>query len=94
MIHMLCRVRVQDFDRWMEVFQSHREAHLAAGLTLLRVSRERGDGSHVFFSFDVADMDRARGFIEAPEAAEAGQDSGVIEGEYHFVDVTEGYGVD
>jgi hypothetical protein len=36
--------------------------------------------------FEVASMDKAREFIGNPEAAQAGEASGAIDGEYHFVE--------
>lgn len=90
--HMLCRVRVRDYDKWLAIFQSHRAAHEAAGMKLLRISRELGDPGNVFFSFELEDVERAKAFIEAPEAAQSGAESGVIDGEYHFVEGVAGYG--
>jgi hypothetical protein len=36
--------------------------------------------------FEVASIAKAREFMGNPEAGEAGQASGVIDGEYHFVE--------
>ena len=85
MIHMLCRNRVQDFARWKAVFDANREAGEAAGLTLVGLWTELGDPNHVFFRFEVEDLERAKAFISAPEAARAGEVSGVLDGECFFV---------
>lgn len=85
MIYMLCRNRVADFSRWKAVFASHQAAHQQAGLRLLHVWRSLEEPNNVFFLFEVASMDKAREFISNPEAAKAGEASGVIDGEYHFV---------
>ncbi len=90
MIYMLCRNRVADFSRWKSVFASHQAAHEQAGLRLVHLWRgveevDDGEPHNVFFIFEVASMDRARTFISTPEAARAGEASGVIDGEYHFV---------
>lgn len=86
MLVMACRNRVNDFATWQRVFESHREAHLAAGLTLRFLGRGLDDPDQIFYSFDVADLERAKAFIHAPDAAEVGRSSGVIDGEYRFID--------
>jgi hypothetical protein len=77
MIYMLCRNRVADFSRWKAVFASHETAHRNAGLRLVQIWRAVADPNNVFFMFEVASIAKAR---------EAGQASGVIDGEYHFVE--------
>lgn len=91
MIVMLCRNRVADFSKWKAIFSSHAEAHLAAGLRLRDLRRGLEEPNNVFFVFEVASLDKARAFISAPEAAEAGKTSGVIDGEYHFLESSVGY---
>jgi len=39
MIVMLCRNRVTDFSKWKAVFDSHAQAHRAAGLRSVRRQR-------------------------------------------------------
>ncbi|HMD61028.1 MAG TPA: hypothetical protein VKG78_06335 [Opitutaceae bacterium] len=85
MNYMLCRNSVRDYRRWRRVFDSHGDAHRAAGLGLAGLWRPVGGPKDVFFLFEVRDMRRARAFIEAPAAHKAGAASGVIEGEYHPV---------
>jgi hypothetical protein len=91
MTYMLCRNRVADFKRWKAVFASHESAHRAAGLRLVSVWRTVGGPNNVFFLFEVSSVDKAREFISHPEAAKAGEASGVIDGEYHFVEDAGGY---
>ncbi|HEY5176540.1 MAG TPA: hypothetical protein VII95_13350 [Terriglobales bacterium] len=91
MIYMLCRNRVADFSRWKAVFASHRAAHQEAGLRLVHIWRSVEEPNNVFFLFEVASMDKAREFIGNPDAAKAGEASGVIDGEYHFVGDGGGY---
>ncbi len=85
MTFMLCRNRVADFPRWKAVFASHQAAHQAAGLRLVSIGRSLEEPNNVFFLFEVASMDKAREFINNPDAAKAGEASGVIDGEYHLV---------
>jgi hypothetical protein len=86
MIYMLCRNRVTDFARWKAVFASHEAAHREAGLRLVQIWRAVEEPNNVFFLFEVAGMEKAREFIGNPEAAKAGEASGVLDGEYHFVE--------
>jgi hypothetical protein len=92
MLYMLCRNRVADFARWHAVFASHRQAHREAGLRLVYLWRGLEDANNVFFLFEVASEEKARAFIGDPEAAKAAGTSGVIDGEYHFLEAGDGYG--
>jgi hypothetical protein len=91
MIVMLCRNRVADFAKWKTVFDSHAQAHRAAGLRLRDLWRGLEEPNHVFFVFEVADLEKARAFINDPTAAEAGKTSGVQDGEYHFLESSASY---
>ena len=91
MTHMLCRNRVTGFAKWQSVFSSHADAHQAAGLTLVHLWRAMSDPNNVFFLFEVGSLDKAKAFINTPEASDAAKESGVIEGEYHFLDDSGGY---
>ncbi len=86
MIYMLCRNRVADFSKWKAVFDAHLEAEADSGLRLLDLWRSVEDPNNVFFRFEVIDIEKARQFISAPHAAKAGEESGVIDGEIHFVE--------
>jgi CRISPR/Cas system CSM-associated protein Csm4 (group 5 of RAMP superfamily) len=83
---MLCRNRIADFAKWKTVFDSHAQAHRDAALKLEHVWRSMEDPNNVFFVFQVLDINLARAFIQTPDAEEAGKASGVIDGEYHFVE--------
>ena len=92
MTHMLCRNRVEDFEQWKAVFVSHAEAHKDAGLRLVNIWRSVEEPNNIFFMFEVASMDKAHEFISNPEAAKAGEASGVIDGEINFIEDASGYG--
>lgn len=91
MTYVLCRNRVVDFSRWKAVFASHAAAHRNAGLRLVNIWRGVEEPNNVFFIFEVASIEKAQEFISNPEAAKAGQSSGVLDGEYHFVEDAGGY---
>ena len=86
MIVMLCRNRVADFPKWKAVFDSHAQAHRTAGLRLRDLWRDIAEPNNVFFVFEVTSLDRAQAFISDPASAEAGRTSGVLDGEYHFLE--------
>jgi len=88
---MLCRNRVADFAKWKAVFASHAQAHRESGLRLMNLWRGLEDANNVFFLFEVTDMAKARAFIGNPAAAQAAKTSGVLDGEYHFLESSAGY---
>ena len=90
MIVMLCRNRVVNFSTWKAVFDSHAPSHRAAGLHLRDLWRDLNDPNDVFFVFEVASRDKARAFIADPRAAEVGKASGVLDGEYRFLESATG----
>lgn len=86
MIRMIVRNQVEDFARWKSVFDSQSEAARQAGLSLEQLWRGVEDATEVFFIFGVADINKAKAFISAPEAAETGRRAGVLDGNYWFVE--------
>lgn len=85
-MQLLCRNDVEDFATWKQHFDADSEAQRDAGLTLLQMWQEHGTPSRVFFLFEVNDLDKARGFIDAPRARAQAEKSGVRDGVYHFVE--------
>ena len=83
---LLCRCLVEDYPKWKSVFDSHAAAHREAGLLLLNVWRSVEDPNNVFFLFDVTDINKANEFLNSPASAEAGKVSGVLEGEFFFLE--------
>lgn len=86
MIRMICRNTVEDFVKWKSVFDSHSNARHQAGLSLEHLWRGLEDTNEVFFIFTVADIAKAKSFVSAPDAKEAGQRSGFRDGNYWFVE--------
>lgn len=82
---MLCRNRVQDFEKWKSVFDSHTQSHIDAGLTLYNLWREISEPNNVFFMFEVSNHYKALQFINSPSSLEAGRVSSVIDGDIHFL---------
>jgi hypothetical protein len=86
MIRMVVRNKVEDFARWKSVFDAQSEAARQAGLSLEHLWRGVEDANEVFFIFTVADINKAKAFLSAPEAAETGRRAGVSDGNYWFVE--------
>ena len=83
---LLCRNRVIDFNNWKRVFESHAQAHRAAGLHLKSLWRGIDEPKNVFFLFELTDLEKARAFLKNPQASEAAATSGVLDGEYRFLE--------
>jgi hypothetical protein len=91
MLALLCRNRVADFSKWKAIFDSHAQAHRAAGLRLRDLWRNLQEPNNVFFVFEVESLDKARAYVSDPAAAEAGKTSGVLDGEHHFLESSPSY---
>jgi len=90
-MHMLCRNKVEDYEKWFGIFSSHDLAQRDSGLKLLQMWRDHSDSNDVWFIFEVTDADKANAFISSPDAQKAGKESGVIDGEYHFLNLVSDY---
>lgn len=84
MIRMICWNEVKDFVAWKAVFDSHAEAHRAAGLTLEGVWRDIDDPDEVIYIFQVSDLEKARVFVRAPAGIESAHKAGVTDGSIWF----------
>ena len=78
--------KVKDFDTWYEVFRANSEAARTAGLVLRKLWVNADNPNEVAFLLDVADRAEAEAFMSAPEAAESAEKSGVMAGDYWFVE--------
>jgi hypothetical protein len=86
MIQLLCRNAVKDYAKWREVFDFDASAHREAGLKLQNIWQAKDNRNNVFFIFEVTDLDKAKSFINAPDAEQQATRSGVVDGEYHFLE--------
>lgn len=85
-MQMLVRNKVEDFSKWRTAFLSDSAAAAEYGLTLQSLWQSVDDPNNVFFVLNVADVDQANAFMARPESQELGVKSGVIDGEFHYVD--------
>ncbi|NNE90082.1 MAG: hypothetical protein HKN23_00395 [Verrucomicrobiales bacterium] len=86
MKRMIVRNRVKDFDTWKEIFDEQLVPAKEHGLTLENLWRDINEPNNVFFIFQVETMEGANGFVTRPESAEAGEKSGVVDGEMWIVE--------
>lgn len=85
-MQLFCRNRVADFETWWAIFETHSNAHREAGLHLQHLWINADNPDEVFFLFSVDDRTRAEGFLLAPEAGDGAEESGVIDGDYFFIE--------
>ncbi|MDX1570365.1 MAG: hypothetical protein R3200_07760 [Xanthomonadales bacterium] len=79
MTHMLIRHRVGDFDRWRQLFEEHRSAREAAGITDLNLWRDVENPNDVVLIFSVSDLDRARAFAASEDLRNKMRAAGVVD---------------
>jgi hypothetical protein len=83
---MLCRNRVEEYQTWRSVFDSHKSAQCAAGMRVLQVWRAADEPKNVFFLFEIDSIEAVNTFMSDPAATEGREQVRVIDGEYHFLD--------
>ena len=86
MLYMLVRNKVEDYEKWKQIFDSRTEANRAAGLTLAQFWRDAQDRNTVWFLLEVEDLEKAQAYLNLPESAEIGRAAGVLDGEFHFIE--------
>ena len=88
MSYMLCWNKVEDYDTWRAVFDANQAAGdgEAADIQLEKMWRSVDDPNLIYFIFKIGDRAKAEALLNAPEAAESGERSGVLDGDCHFVE--------
>ena len=85
-MQLLVRNKVKDFSIWYACFQEDGAAAAEHGMTLAALWQTADDPNDVFFLLDVEDVDRANAFMARPESQKIGIKSGVIDGEFHYLE--------
>ena len=85
-MQLLVRNKVKDFATWMQYFDVEAVAAAEYGVTLDRVWQTLDDPNNVFFVLNVESVDRANDFMARPESAEVGEKSGVVDGEFWYIE--------
>lgn len=85
-MQMLVRNRVKDFSTWYPYLEEDSAAAAEYGVTLSSLWRAADDPNNVFFLLDIEDVNRADAFMARPQSRETGVKSGVIDGEFHYLE--------
>ena len=85
-MQLLVRNKIKDFSKWYAYFQEESVAAAEHGLTLAAIWQTADDPNDVFFLLNVEDVNRANAFMARPESQEIGIKSGVIGGEFHYLE--------
>jgi quinol monooxygenase YgiN len=79
MPHLLVQQRIEEFDRWKEVFDRLGEARAAASCRSTAVFRNREDPHEVVVLFEFDDLARAREHMGSAELRSAWRDAEVTD---------------
>jgi quinol monooxygenase YgiN len=79
MPHVLVHQRIEEFDRWKEVFDRLGPARAAASCRSTAVFRNRQDPHEVVVLFEFADLTQAKEHMSSPELRAAWRDAGVTD---------------
>ncbi len=76
-IRLMIRSKVKDWDAWKKSFDGHIQARIDAGLTDRVISYTVGDNHNVTLVFAVADMDKAKTFLNSQDLKDKMKEAGV-----------------
>lgn len=76
-IRVMIRHKVKDWDAWKKVFDEHKQARVDAGLTDRVLGHTVGDNHQVTIVLAVADMEKAKAFMNSKDLKDRMQAGGV-----------------
>jgi len=76
-VRLMVRYKVKDFDAWKKSFESNKQVRMDAGLTDRVVAYTVGDNHNITLVFAVADMDKAKAFLDSKDLKERREAAGV-----------------
>lgn len=76
-IRVMVRSKVKDWDIWKKSFDGHKQARIDAGLTDRVISYTVGDNHNVTLVFAVADMEKAKAFMNSQDLKDKMKEAGV-----------------
>jgi hypothetical protein len=76
-VRLLVRHKVKDWDAWKKVFDSHKQARMDAGLTDRLLAHAAGDDHDVSIVFTVADVAKAKAFVNSKDLKDKMKEGGV-----------------
>ena len=77
-VRVMVRHKVKDWDTWKKAFDSHKQTRMDAGLTDRVIGHLVGDDHSVFVVFAVADMAKAKAFMDSKDLKDKMNEAGVV----------------
>lgn len=77
-VRVMVKHKVKDWDAWKKAFDSHKQVRMDAGLTDRVIGHVAGDDHSVFIVFAVADMAKAKAFMESKDLKDKMNEAGVV----------------
>ena len=78
MIYLYVKQKIEDFDRWYQVFKSHKDSQLKAGLKNLKLLKVMDEPNTIICLFEVGNIESARAFTNAPQISDIRNEAGVV----------------
>ncbi len=78
-MYMLIRHKIKDFSQWKQVYDSHLQKRIEAGLTEKHLFTSTSDPNEVIILFEAKDPGRAKAFTETADLRERMEKAGVID---------------
>jgi hypothetical protein len=79
MRYLLVRHKVAEFDQWKSAYDAHLPAREKAGLVEGHLLRNIDDPNEVLILFEVADLQKAREFVDSADLRAAMEKAGVVD---------------
>ncbi len=77
-VRVMVKHKVKDWDTWKKAFDSHKQTRMDAGLTDRVIGHSAGDDHSVIIVFAVADIAKAKTFMESKDLKDKMNEAGVV----------------
>jgi hypothetical protein len=77
-VRVMVKHTVKDWAAWKKAFDSHKQARMDAGLTDRVIGHTVGDDHDVFIVFAVADIAKAKAFMQSKDLKAKMDEAGVV----------------
>jgi hypothetical protein len=77
-VRVMVRHKVKDWDAWKKAFDSHKQTRMDAGLTDRVIGHIVGDDHSVILVFAVADVAKAKAFMQSKDLKDKMNEAGVV----------------
>jgi hypothetical protein len=77
-VRVMVRHTVKDWAAWKKAFDSHKQVRMDAGLTDRVIGHAVGDDHDVFIVFAVADIEKAKAFMQSKDLKAKMDEAGVV----------------